>query len=203
MSMLVGYGSCFDVLLVVCSFRRCCALICMTDVVFFFRRVLGYDFREVHWLNFRHQIGRCLRFRCAEDSVARDLLDGVVWSFDDDSLWLDVHLRDGEWSDDDRSELVPRVFVVFSFDAEVNLVSCFAFFVLLSKPLFKFVCVSPLCAFLQRFCVSDRFCQPLFPLMSEIDRAEERFGCGRSAEIGPRARERTSSKGAIEVEVYG
>lgn len=56
------------------------------DVVVFLHKVVGDAFCEFHCLSIGHPIGLCLRFWIADDSFARDVLDGVVCWFDEDSL---------------------------------------------------------------------------------------------------------------------
>lgn len=88
--LLVRYGFCFDVPLIVCAFQRRCGLVYVTELFFFLQRLVGADFSELHWLSFRHQILNCLRLRCKDDSVARDVLDDVLSALEDDHRFSEM-----------------------------------------------------------------------------------------------------------------
>lgn len=100
-------------------------------------------------------------------------MHGTTWAFYDDGLRFDVYFRHTVGKVDNQSELVSRSLVVFAFDAEVHLVSELDFLVALSKTLVNVAFVALLCGFELRSCVSDCFCEPLFPLLFERDWARE------------------------------
>lgn len=95
-----------------------------------------------------------------------------------------------------------RILVFFTFDEKVDLISRFAFFVVMQNAFNKVALV----VLLSLFC---RACVPVMVFASHcfhlcLNYTElEKAGRGMSSDIGPEARERTSSNCTVEFEVGG
>lgn len=157
---------------------------------------------EVHRLVFDHTVVFLFCLKIYDSSVARNVLDGAIQEFGEDSLGFPVDFLHVIWTVGDRSGLLYRIFIVFLFNAEVHVISRFDLFAVISKTLLKDSFVSFCAAFSRAFVSVMAFTSHFFHFcLTSI--GIEKLGCGKSAEIGPGGRKRKGSKSAMEVELCG